>query len=233
VRAKERHPFVGNWHLVPRPELPPQLSDDLLETEERRKDRARLLLDRYGILFRELLQKEWPLLRWSGIFRALRIMELSGEVISGIFFHGIPGPQFISQNAFRRLQQSLPEEAVFWMNAADPVSVCGVQIEGLRGMLPPRVASTQLVFQGKNLRVVSKRSGKDLSFLVPCNDPDLPKYFIFLHHLLTRKFQPLRRITIETINDEKATESPYISALRATFDVSVDPREVVLFRKTR
>ena len=161
VEEKESHPFVGNWHLIPRPELP----DDLLETEERRKDRVRLLLDRYGILFRELLQKEWPTLRWSAIFRALRIMELSGEVISGIFFHGIPGPQFISQKAFRRLQQNLPEETIFWINAADPVSLCGVQIDCLRGMLPPRVASTHLVYRGKNLKVVSKRNGKDLSFL--------------------------------------------------------------------
>jgi ATP-dependent Lhr-like helicase len=230
---KKRHPFVGNWHLVPKPEPSPQVSDDLLEIEEIRKDKVRLLLDRYGILFRELLQKEWPSLRWSAIFRALRIMELSGEVISGIFFHGISGPQFISQKSFQRLQQNLPEEAIFWMNAADPVSLCGVQIEGLRGMLPPRVAGTHLVFQGKNLRVVSKRSGKDLSFLAPHNDPDLPKYFISLHHLLTRKFQPLRRITVETINGEKATESPYISALRSSFDVSVDPKKVVLFRKTR
>ncbi len=233
VEEKQSHPFVGNWHLIPRPEFAPEHSDDLLETEERRKDRVRLLLDRYGILFRELLQKEWPTLRWSAIFRALRIMELSGEVISGIFFHGIPGPQFISQKGFRRLQQKLSEEKIFWINATDPVSLCGVQIDNLRRMLPPRVASTHLVYQGKNPKVVSKRNGKELSFLVPHDDPDLPNYFISLHHLLTRKFEPLRRITIETINDEKATESPYIPALRTTFDVSVDPKEVVLFRKAK
>ena len=229
VKEKESQLFVGNWRLIPRPEL----SGDLLEAEERRKDRVRLLLDRYGILFREILQKEWPTLRWSAIFRALRIMELSGEVISGVFFHGISGPQFISQKAFRRLQQNLPGEAIFWINAVDPVSLCGVQIDSLRGMLPPRVASTHLVYRGKDLKVVSKRSGKDLSFFVPCNDPSLPDYFISLDHLLTRKFQPLRRITIETINDEKAIESPYVAALRTSFDVSVDPKEVVLFRKTK
>jgi ATP-dependent Lhr-like helicase len=98
-------------------------------------------------------------------------------------------------------------------------------------MLPPRVASTHLVYRGKDLKVVSKRNGKELSFLVPHGDPDLPCYFISLHHLVTRKFQPLRRITIETINDEKATESPYVPALRRAFDVSVDPKEVVIFRK--
>jgi ATP-dependent Lhr-like helicase len=229
VEEKKSHPVVGNWRLIPWPELP----DDVLGTEERRKDRVRLLLDRYGILFRELLQKEWPALRWSALFRALRIMELSGEVISGVFFHGIPGPQFISQKAFHRLQQNLPEDTIFWVNAADPVSLCGVQMEGLRGMLPPRVASTHLVYRGKNIKVISKRNGKELSFLVPTHDPDLPKYFISLQHLLTRKFQPLKRITIETINEERATESPYIPSLRASFDISVDPKEVVLFRKAK
>ncbi len=167
AEEKEGPSFVGNWHIVPKPEL----QDDPLETEERRKDRVRLLLDRYGILFRELLQKEWPALRWSAVFRALRIMELSGEVISGIFFNGIPGPQFISQNAFHRLQQRLPEDAIYWMNATDPASLCGLQVDSLRGMLPPRVASTHLVYRGKDLKVVSKRNGKDLSFFVPHDDP--------------------------------------------------------------
>jgi ATP-dependent Lhr-like helicase len=229
VEEKDKHIFVGNWHLAPRAELP----DDLLETEERRKDRVRLLLDRYGILFRELLQREWPILRWSTVFRALRIMELSGEVISGVFFHGISGPQFISQKAFRRLQRKLSIETIYWINATDPISLCGVQMDSLRGTLPPRVAGTHLVYQGKDLRVISKRSGKDLSFLIPHHDPGLLNYFISLHHLLTRKFQPMKRIVIETINGEKATESPYIAALRTAFDVSVDPKEVALFRKTK
>jgi ATP-dependent Lhr-like helicase len=229
VEEREAHIFVGNWHLIPRSEL----LGDLLENEERRKDRVRLLLDRYGILFRELLQREWPMLRWSAVFRALRIMELSGEVISGIFFHGISGPQFISQKAFHRLQRKLPIETIYWINATDPISLCGVQMDSLRGTLPPRVPSTHLIYHGKDLKVISKRNGKDLSFFVPHHDPGLPNYFISLHHLLTRKFQPMKRIVIETINGEKATGSPYIEALRTTFDVSVDPKEVVLYRKTK
>ena len=229
VGEKETHVIVGNWRLTPQPSLP----DDLLEIEERRKDRVRLLLDRYGILFRELLQKEWPALRWSAVFRALRIMELSGEVLSGIFFHGIPGPQFISQKAFRKLQRKLPDERIYWINATDPVSLCGVQMDSLRGTLPPRVPSTHLVYRGKDLIGISKRYGKDLSFFIDHDDPELPKYFVSLHHLLTRKFQPLRRVVIETINDEKAVESPYIPALRTAFDISVDPKEVVIFRKTQ
>jgi ATP-dependent Lhr-like helicase len=219
--------LAGNWRLLPVPEL----SEDLLETEERRKDRVRLLLDRYGILFRELLQKEFPSLRWASTFRALRIMELSGEVMAGIFFHGIPGLQFISHRAFRRLQQQLPEDAVYWVNATDSASLCGTQLDSIRGILPARLISNHLVYRGKRLVMVSKRNGKDLTFHVPPDDPDLSSYFVSLGHLLTRKFQPVKRITIETINGEEALKSPYLPALRASFDVAVDYKDVTLYRK--
>jgi ATP-dependent Lhr-like helicase len=226
---KDSRLFVGNWHLVPASEP----MEDLLEKEELRKDRVRLLLDRYGILFKEMLQREFPSMRWPLIFRALRIMELSGEVMSGIFFHGIPGPQFISHRAFRRLQQRLPEDVIYWVNAADPASVCGLSIDSVRGMVPARLTGNHLVYRGNRLVMISKRNGKDLVFLVPPDDPDLPSFMISLRHLLTRKFQPLKRIDIETINDEKPFDSPYLSALRTSFDVTVDYRNVTLYRKMR
>ena len=93
--------------------------DNSLEHEERNKARVRLLLDRYGILFRELLQREAPPFRWAALFRSLRIMELSGEVVTGYFFLGIPGLQFMSPAALRLLPRSLPQDAVYWFNAAD------------------------------------------------------------------------------------------------------------------
>ncbi|HYB20119.1 MAG TPA: ATP-dependent helicase, partial [Thermodesulfobacteriota bacterium] len=227
AEGRERRFFAGNWHLIPGPELP----GDILEVEERRKDRARLLLDRYGILFRELLQRELPVLSWPGVFRSLRIMELSGEVITGYFFEGIPGPQFISARALRILQRKLPEDAVYWVNAADPASLCGLQLEALKGMLHPRVPSTHLVYRGAKLVIVSKRNGKELTFHVPPDDPHLLEYLGALRHLLYRQLQPVRRIAIETINGESAPQSPYVSSLRGCFEVMVDHKYVNLSRK--
>ena len=226
---KEVRLFPGNWHLISIPELP----DDLLESEERKKERVRLLLDRYGILFRELLQKELPALSWGGIFRSLRIMELSGEVLTGYFFEGIRGPQFVSSEAFRRLRGKPPEEAVYWINAADPASLCGVQVEFLKGTLPPRIGSTHLVYHGTRLVMVSKRYGKEITFSAPPEDPNLQEYLGPLYHLLTRPFQPLRRIAVETINGESSPQSPYLPALRAAFEVIVDYKNVNLHRKMR
>jgi ATP-dependent Lhr-like helicase len=229
ARRRKGSFFAGNWYLLTSPDF----SDDLLEKEERQKERVRLLLDRYGILFRELLQRELPPLRWASVFRSLRIMELSGEVMAGVFFHGIPGPQFISHQAFRSLQQKLPADAVYWINAADPASLCGIQLDSLRGILPSRMESTHLVYRGNKLVVESRRNGKDLTFHIPADDPDLPAYLVSLRHLLRRRFQPVRRIAIETINGAKATQSPYLPALRTSFDVLVDYQYVNLYRKGR
>ena len=87
------------------------MEKDSIDDAELVKDRVRQLFRRYGILFRELLANELPLLQWAKIFKALRLMELSGEILSGYFFEGIPGVQFISHEAFRFLNEPLPEES--------------------------------------------------------------------------------------------------------------------------
>lgn len=218
--------FSGNWFRLPVLEL----NSGLLEFEERKKERVRVLLDRYGILFRELLERESPQFRWSSLFRSLRLMELSGEVLAGCFFHGIPGLQFISHQAFRLLQRKLPEEAIYWINAADPASLCGIPLEALKSQLPKRVESAHLVFHGHRLVLVSQRNGKSLNFHVPPDDPNLQSYLGVLRHLLTRRFEALRRITIEAINDEEAARSPYVDALRTGFEVMTEYKQVILYR---
>jgi ATP-dependent Lhr-like helicase len=224
-RWKASLPFPGNWHRIIRPAQ----GNDVLEREERTKDRARVLLDRYGILFKELLQYESAAFRWSSVFRALRLMELSGEVLTGYFFHGIPGPQFISHEAFRALQKQSREAPVYWISATDPASLCGIPLQGLKGKLPRRVAGTQLVYHGSTLVLVSQQNGKKLTVHVPPDDPQMQAYLGFLRVSMSRKFQPLRRIVIETINGEPAGRSPYVKALRAGFDVSVDYRKLTLY----
>ena len=220
-------PMVGNWMRI----RWPKREEDLLERAEREKERVRLLLDRYGILFRELLQNELPAFSWGNIFRALRLMELSGEVLTGYFFQGVPGPQFISHEAFRMLQRKFPEESVYWICATDPASVCGMRLDALKGKLPRRVPGTHLVYHGSKLVMESRRSAKTLIFHLPENAPYLQSYLGLLHHLLTRRFQPMRRIVIETINGEDASQSPYAEALKINFDVSSDFKNLILYQK--
>jgi len=209
---------AGNWYRLP--EVTPP--EDLLEDRERAKDRVRLLLDRYGLLFRELLQHEAPLFQWPKVFGALRLMELSGEVLSGIFFDGIPGLQFISPRAFRALQRGLPEDAVWWVNACDPASPCGLALESLKGRFPRRVPGNYVVFRGHELVLTLLREGKELRFTAPPDDPRLLEYLAPLHALLSRRFQPLLHVVIETINGAGANTSPYAAALARAFNVIAD-----------
>ncbi len=132
---------------------------------------------------------------------------------------------------FRQLQQRLPESAVYWINAADPASVCGLQLEALRGTLPKRVPSTHLVYRGAGVVVTSLRHGRDLTFDLPPDDPDLPTCLVVVRHLLTRSLQPIRQLVIERINGERAADSPYLDPLRTAFDLRLDHHDVILLRK--
>ncbi len=226
-RWKGALPMAGNWQ---------RLSDSiedmgLIEQEEQSKERVRMLLDRYGILFRELLTKQLPGFKWADLFRSLRLMELSGEVLSGAFFEGIPGPQFISHEAFRRLQRMLPENSIYWINAQDPASLCGLGLESLKGKLPSRLTSNHLVYRGSELVLETQRQGKSITFHVDSDDKDLPEILGLFRHLLTRQFNPLKKIKVESINEKLAAKSPFLDALRLVVEVRINLDLVVLERK--
>jgi ATP-dependent Lhr-like helicase len=220
-------PLPGNWFTVSAPEPPA----DFVEREEKNKDRVRVLLDRYGILFRELTARESPGFRWANVFRTLRLMELSGEVVAGYFFEMIQGPQFASQKAFRMFRQDTDEHAIYWMNAADPASLAGLQVEAIRGTYPKRLLGNYLIFRGRELVGRVGRSGKDVNLDVPVDDDRITSYFGPLKHLLYRDVQPVRTVTIETINGQDAAASDYLDVLRTMFDVRIDYKAVMLYRQ--
>jgi ATP-dependent Lhr-like helicase len=201
-RWRASHPLSGSWYGIEG-----TAEADPLEEEELARDRVRQLLQRYGILFREILARELPPLQWSRLFRTLRIMELSGEILSGHFFEGIPGLQFISHRALRSLGSDLPQEEIFWVCALDPASPCGMGLE-MAG-LPARLASNHLVYHGSRLTVVSKGWGKEIDIRVPSQDPSIPRYLRVFGDLLNRDVAPRKSVRVERINGSAARESPY------------------------
>ncbi len=214
-RWKNTRPVPGNWFVLT-PEAPEESEAlDILATESLVKDRVRQLLKRYGILFRDLLARELPPLAWARVFKALRIMELSGEIVSGHFFKGIPGAQFISPEAFRMLNRPLPEDTVFWMNAADPASLCGTRLDGMRQSLPERRMSTFLVYHGRELVMICRKNCKEIDIHVPPDHPFLPAYCTIFKALVNRNFNPVRSLMVETINDVSAASSPYAAQFKS------------------
>ena len=220
-------PFSGNWFKLPKVSQ----AEDSIYIEEMNKTRVRILLLRYGVLSRELLEKELPPFQWSALFKTLRTMELSGEIFAGNFFDHLSGPQFISSEGLKIFKNELHEETIYWLNAMDPASLCGIGIETLREGFPRRLPGNYLVFKGANLLAVIQRNGRQITFRVPESSPDCSNCLLPVHHLLSRKFKPLRSINIETINDQPASTSEYLTVIKNQFDTSIDINNLIIYRK--
>ena len=203
---------------------------DLVDRVELEKDRARVLLDRYGVVFRELLSDELPGFRWRDVFGALRLMELAGEVQVGQFFEGVPGVQFARSDAAARLEEVVAAATppVFFLNAADPASPCGWGLAALDYEVPRKHPGTYLAFYGARPALVAKRGGSEVEVFLSTDHPALPEALGLFELLSRREFRPPSRITVRSINGTDPAGSPYRPAFEAAGFVA-DYRSLVLW----
>jgi ATP-dependent Lhr-like helicase len=227
ARWKQAMPYAGNWYRTPgfSPDNAP------LAREERNRERVRLLLERYGVVFRELLQRELPAFQWPRVFRTLRLMELAGEAVAGYFFQDIPGPQFASPRALQLLREPPNEEPTFWINASDPASVCGLPLSQVQSPLPRRLPGNFLVYRGTDPVLIAENQGKRLNFLIGPDAESLSDCLALLRYLLYRPVLPRKRLTVESINGKAAASSPYAPALETIFDTVKDYKRLICYRK--
>ncbi|MYD87209.1 MAG: hypothetical protein F4Y14_14155 [Acidobacteria bacterium] len=210
--------WPGTWYRVP----DRASASDAIERLEENKDRSRILLDRYGVVTREAANREGGALRWAALFPALRVMELSGEVVSGLFFEAFSGPQFALPQAVRQLERLNTADATFWVSALDPVSPCGLslRIEGL----PQRRLGNHLGYFEGELAVVSESFARRLTIHLDVDDPALDALLPNLARICAAR----KRLTTETINGEPARSSPYLTALSRHLATVSDHKGVYL-----
>ncbi len=206
-RWKGGPPVAGRWFS-----LGAEGDPDPLERDQLNRDRVRLLLRRWGILCRPLLEREVPAFGWARLLPALRALELAGEVLAGRFFAGLGGLQFLSPESFEIFRNLEASGDPFWMNACDPASPAGVAAEGLPQELPARTASARLCFRGSRLAAVCLRNGRELRVFDDGGDP--AGILAFLKIPRTRRVDPERKVSVETVNGRPAADGPYTSALR-------------------
>jgi len=204
-RWKASRPMEGYWYALPQAEA----ADEELEEMERDKERVRQLLSRYGILFRELLQKEKDLMSWRKLFPALRMMELSGELISGQFFTGLTGLQFSTiENIqqWRRLEDW--QQNIWFINARDPASLCGTGVRPECQELPRKIASNWLCYRGSQLMLTLEKNGSRCQlFFDPSEEFSAAPLW---ESLLCREVEPLKKISINEINGLHPQDSLYL-----------------------
>lgn len=225
-RWRSSRAFGGSWYRLS--EIPE--TEDLLDRADRLQEAIRLILQRYGVVFRELLLRELPSLHWARIFPALRRLELSGEIVSGHFFLGLSGVQFATKAAVNRLKRGLERDIIFWISTLDPVAPCGLGL-GEFTDLPGRRPGGHLVYHGPRLVIASRRHGEELTINVGPDHPDLSNYFLFLKVMLTRAFNPKRYLILKTINGIAAADSPFASILQSSFSVTKDRHHLRLWRR--
>jgi ATP-dependent Lhr-like helicase len=96
-------------------------------------------LQRYGIVFRDLLAHETAAPSWHELVPIYRRLELRGEIRGGRFVDNVAGEQYALSEAvdwLRRVREEGPRNLWSVISAADPLNLTGILNHG------PRISAT-------------------------------------------------------------------------------------------
>ena len=96
---------------------------------------CRMLLRRYGVVFRELIARETIVSRWRELLMAFRRLEDRGELRGGRFVSGFVGEQFalpVAVESLRAARSAAPTNELLTVSAADPLNLIGIILPGDR-----------------------------------------------------------------------------------------------------
>ncbi|HYB71449.1 MAG TPA: hypothetical protein VEH80_12275, partial [Candidatus Bathyarchaeia archaeon] len=118
---------TGRWARLQPPSGP--AADDVVEAK------ARQYVKRYGVVFRDLLQRESDVPAWRDLLRVYRRLEMRGDLRGGRIVGGFVGEQFAAPEALealRAIRREAPEGQVVRVSACDPLNLVGVITPGPR-----------------------------------------------------------------------------------------------------
>lgn len=130
MRRRGRLPGIGQagrWALVP-PPRPPAAAPAGALADPAVEHVARVLLRRYGVVFRALLAREANLPPWRDLHYVYRRLEDRGEVLGGRFVEGFAGEQFALPEAAAMLHQADAGRGQVAIGAADPLNLLGIVV---------------------------------------------------------------------------------------------------------
>ncbi len=95
---------------------------------------TKVLLQRYGVLFRDLIQRESNAPKWRDLLRMLRRLEARGDVRGGRFVTGFSGEQYALPEAVEslRLHRNTNSDDITVIAASDPLNLIGLIVPGER-----------------------------------------------------------------------------------------------------
>jgi ATP-dependent Lhr-like helicase len=108
---------------------------DAINRERALETFTQVLLRRYGVVFRRLLERESLRVSWFELGRVYRRMEARGEIRGGYFVGGVSGEQFALPEAIgllRSIRKSAPMGELIAISGADPLNLAGILTPGPR-----------------------------------------------------------------------------------------------------
>jgi ATP-dependent Lhr-like helicase len=154
--------FAGRWSILARNAAVPVAvsgSNGAGQRETALEKFARVLLRRYGVMFRRLLERESFSVSWYELGRIYRRLEARGEIRGGYFVGGISGEQFALPEAIgllRSIRKSSSNGELVTLSAADPLNLQGVLTPGAR---IPAFTANRILFRN-GLPVAELESGE-------------------------------------------------------------------------
>ncbi len=156
---------AGRWALAHR------ARENGVERDEAVEHVARTLLQRYGVVFWRLLEREAPWLPpWRDLLRVYRRLEARGEIRGGRFVAGFSGEQFALPEAIGKLRESRREaasSALVSLSGADPLNLVGIITPGpkLAALTGNRVLYRDgiplAIFAGQEVQFLQAAEGKE------------------------------------------------------------------------
>ena len=123
----------GRWSALPTPTSAAAEAD--FDEEELAEAVAAILLERYGVVFRDLLRGESLTIPWRYVLHALRRLEARGTIRGGRFVAGVVGEQYALPEAVELLRQVRREPRDgrrASISAVDPLNLTGHVLPGER-----------------------------------------------------------------------------------------------------
>jgi ATP-dependent Lhr-like helicase len=109
---------------------------------------AEILLRRYGVVFRKLLEREADWLPpWHALLRVFRRLEAQGKIRGGRFVAGMSGEQYALSDAVSSMRAIRRQEAkgdFVSLSAADPLNLTGIITPGAR---VPALAKNRVLYR--------------------------------------------------------------------------------------
>lgn len=169
--------------------------------------RAQSLLDRYGLVSREVIQAENLTGGFSSLYPIFSSMEESGKVRRGYFVEGLSAAQFAWPGAVDQLRQEEGGESVLWA-ASDPANPYGNLLPWPACQGRPRraVGCKVLLVQGELVLYFDRSLRKVLTFPAAQEEWLLEKACQLLPQLASQAKG--RCLRLEEIDGQPATASP-------------------------